>query len=113
MRKVNTGDVFKMARLLKNGDMISVIKKAYEAGREEGADSERIGINVILGILSNCTDAKIEMQIYDLISGICEKKQEDIKDQSLETTIEDIKKIVKENNIINFLNSASGLAEKI
>lgn len=113
MRKINTEDVFKMARLLKNSDVIKTVKNAYEAGKKENADSEKIGLDAAMEILISCTDPKIEAQFYDLVSGICEKKPEDIRTQSLEGTIEDIKKICQENNIGNFLKSASGLSGKI
>ena len=113
MRKINTGDVFKLARLLKKGNVTQIVKRAYEEGRKKDADKEKIGMDVILEILCNCTDNEMERLIYGLISGICEKKPEDIESQSLETTIEDIKKIVRENNVINFWKAASGLAEMI
>ena len=113
MRKISTEDVFKMARLLKNGDVIKTVKTAYEAGKKEGADSEKIGLDAAMELLISCTDAKIEAQFYDLMAGVCEKKSEDIRTQSLESTVEDIKRICQENNIVNFLRSASGLSGKI
>ncbi len=113
MRKINTGDVFKMARLLKKGDVVSTIKDAYAAGKEKDADSEKIGMDAILKIFCSCTDQSTEGQIYDLLGGICEKTSQEIQNQSLEATIEDVKRIVKENNIANFLKSASGLVGKM
>lgn len=112
MRKINTEDVFKMARLIKNGNIGQIISDAYAAGMKKDADSQQIGIKVVMDIMCSCTDAKVENQIYELIAGICEKKLEDIKTQSFETTIEDVKKIVKENNILSFFESASDLSEK-
>lgn len=112
MRKLNTGDVFKMARILKQGDVVDIIRKAYEDGRKEGADAEAMGMDVALGILCSCTNAGIENQFYELMSGICEKKPEDIQNQSLESTVEDITRIFRENNVANFLKSAAKLSEK-
>lgn len=110
MRKINTGDVFKMGRLLKNGDIMQIVKKGYEEGRKEGADKERIGLEVFMDVVCSCSDVRIEEQIYDLVGGICEKTPTDVMEQSLEVTVEDIKRIFRENNIANFLNSASDLA---
>ena len=104
MRKISTEDVFKMARLLKNGDVIRTIKTAYEAGKKEDADTEKIGLDAAMELLVSCTDAKIEAQFYELMAGICEKKPEDIRTQSLESTVEDIKKICQENNIGKILS---------
>lgn len=107
MRKLNTGDVFKAARLLKNGNIMQNIQNAYAAGKEENADPQKIGMNLIMDILCSCSDIRIEKEIYDFLGDICEKKPEDIKNQSLEATAEDIKKICQENNMANFLKAAS------
>lgn len=37
MRKINTGDVFKMGRLLKKSGVMEIVRNAYEEGRKEGA----------------------------------------------------------------------------
>ena len=113
MRKINTGDVFKMARLVKHGNIAQTVRKAYEAGKQEDADAQQIGINVAMDILCSCTEANMEKAFYEFLAGICEKKPEDIENQSLETTVEDIKRIFEENNIINFWKSASDLSGKI
>ena len=113
MRKINTGDVFKMARLIKHGNISQTVKKAFEAGKQKDADAEQIGMDVAVDILCSCTGVDMEKEFYGLLSGICEKKPEDIEKQSLEATIEDIRRIFEENNILNFLNSASNLSGKI
>lgn len=111
MRKLSTGDVFKMARLLKNGNIINHITNAYAQGRTHAADSMQIGMDLVMNILCSCTDENIENQIYEFLSGPCEKKPEDIKSQSLEATVEDIKRICEENNIINFWKAAYSSAK--
>ena len=108
MRKINTEDVFKMARLMKNGNILQAVKNAYLEGRKEDADAQQIGIGTVMDIMCSCTDARVESQFYELLGGICE-----IKTQSLEATVEDIRKIFQENNILNFLDSASSLGEMI
>lgn len=113
MRKINTEDVFKMARLMKNGNILQAVKNAYLEGRKEDADAQQIGIGTVMDIVCSCTDARVESQFYELLGGICEKKPEAIKTQSLEATVEDIRKIFQENNILNFLDSASSLGEMI
>ena len=109
MWKINTGDVFKMARLLQKGNIAGVVRNAYLEGKKEGADSEDIGINVVFDILCSCTDPSVEDQFCDLLAGICEKKKEDISNQSIETTVGDLKRICEENNMVNFFRSASAL----
>lgn len=113
MRKLNTGDVFKMARLMKNSNILEDVKKAFAAGKEEGADATQVGIDFIMKVICSCSEEKTESQLYELLAGICEKKLDEIRDQSLETTIDDIKRIFKDNDVLNFLKSASGLNGKI
>ncbi len=113
MRKINTGDVFKMGRLLKKSGVMEIVRNAYEEGRKEGADKEKIGLDAILGIVCSCSDISTEGQIYELLGGICEKDPTDVMEQPLEVTIEDISGIFRENNIANFLRSASDLAGKM
>lgn len=106
MRKINTADVFKTARFIKNANLIESIKKAYAEGKKPDADAEEVGMNAIMDILYTCCDAGTEKNFYELLAGISEKKAEEIANQSLETTIADIKKICEENDIVNFLRSA-------
>lgn len=113
MRKLNTGDVFKMARLMKNSNILGYVKKAFAAGAEEGVDETQVGIDFIVEVICSCSEEKTESQLYDLLAGICEKKPEEVQNQSLETTIEDIQRIFKENNVLNFLKSASELSRKM
>jgi hypothetical protein len=113
MRKINTGDVFKMARLLKNGNIVKNIKDAYTAGKQEGADTETVGLNAIMDIMCSCADANVEDQFYDLLGGICEKKADEVKNQSLESTIADIKKICEANDVGNFFKSAVSMNSKM
>lgn len=109
MRKINTADVFKMGRLMKNANLMESIKRAYADGKRIDANTEEVGMNAIMDIIGSCCDAGTEKNFYELLAGISEKKAEDIADQSLETTIADIKKICEENDIVNFLRSASRL----
>jgi hypothetical protein len=113
MRKLNTGDVFKMARLMKSSDILGIIKESFAKGKEEGADARQVGIDFISDVLCICSEERTEAQLYDLLGGVCEKKPDEIRDQSLETTVADIMRIIEENNVLNFLKSASRLSGKI
>lgn len=113
MRRINTGDVFKMARLLKNADVMDTVKDAYKAVGEEGADKEGIWVDTAVKVMASCTSQQAEEQFYDLMSGICENKPEDIRNRSLDGLVADIRRICEENNVANFLRSASDFAERL
>jgi hypothetical protein len=109
MRKLQTHDVFKLARIIKHAHLKESISQFIKRGKEEGANTEEIGIDVFMMIIESCGDAKLEDLLYDLLAGIAEKKQDEIKTQSLDTTIKQIQEIIKENNIVTFFNTASHL----
>lgn len=135
MRKIQTQDVFKLARIMKQTKLKEIlsdyVKKGGELGKTlsqkqtENKQEEKVkqesdevtidnvkesfGIEVAFSIMEACAETKTENLLYDLIAGIAEKKANDIKTQSLETTIEQIKQIMNENNIIAFFNTASRL----
>lgn len=117
MRKLQTQDVFKLARIIKQANMKDHITKFTQKGKtnansskeEKEKAAEEIGVDVFLAIVEACGDSKIEELLYDLIGGVAEKKPDEIKEQSLETTIEQVKQIIKENNITTFFSTASRL----
>ena len=113
MRKIITEDVFKMGRIIRDGKIADDIKNAFAAGRKEGVDAETIGIEATLDVLCSCTDTQVEKQLYELLGGICEKTPDDIRTQPLDDTINDLKAIFAENDVVNFLNTASRLSRKM
>lgn len=122
MRKINTGDVFKMARLLKNANVMDAVKDAYKASKREDvaegvhkgeAEKGGIWVDAAMKVMASCTSQQAEEQFYDLMAGICENKPEDIRNRPLDGLIEDIRRICEENNVANFLRSASDFAEKL
>ena len=122
MRKINTGDVFKMARLLKDANVMDAVKDAYKAAKKEDgakdahredADKGSIWVDAAMKVLASCTSRQAEEQFYDLMAGICENEPEDIRNRPLDGLVEDIRRICEENNVANFLRSASDFAEKL
>lgn len=128
MRKINTGDVFKMARIIKTANIRNQVVEIYSAANRPLSDDdkedenakkeieqrkEKAGIEFVMVLLEGCSEEKMESQLYDLLAGITEKKPEDIENQSLEATISDFKQIVAENNIANFIGAANRLAKNV
>lgn len=131
MRKLITSDVFKMARIIKAAQVKDAIADIFESTKGVNAgiletDSEEVkeekrkaladkqeaaGFEAIMTVFEACSTEKLENMLYELFGGITEKKPEDIARQSLETTIADIKTIVKENNIVNFFKQAGQLTK--
>lgn len=115
MRKIQTQDVFKLARVIKRANLKDEIAKVVEetnAETEKEKISERVGIRVFLTIIENCSDERTEEMIYDLFGGIAEVPANNIKSQSLDVTFDMIKQIATENNMMNFFDAAGKLQQK-
>lgn len=121
MRKLQTQDVFKFARIMKSAglkeEIRSATQKAQMAGKgltdkeeidkaKEEIQSE-IGVDILIALMDSCASKDLEEKVYDLLSGVFEVGAEDVKAMSLDTLIEKVKQLAKENNLQNFMNAAS------
>lgn len=114
MRKLQTQDVFALARIIKATDTKNDVVAAIEAGKSENADAEKIGINFFLSLVYSCGDTSVERMFYDFIGSIAEMSANDIKTMSLDALCDTFKKIVEENsNVVDFFKKAYRLANKI
>ena len=131
MRKLITSDVFKMARIIKEAGVKNAIAEIFKETRNtniviEENDSEAVkkakteainkkqeeaGFEAIMTIFESCSTEKLEKMLYEFLGGISEKKSDEVAGQTLEATIEDIKTIVSENNIVNFFKQADQLTK--
>lgn len=114
MRKINTSDVFKLARIVRKANMKEEVKKIFSQITEAKKDDSKniddvqreVGMEMIAYLIEACGDELVEKDIYGLLAGISEKKESDIKNQSIDATIEMLKQIAKENDIQNFFSVA-------
>lgn len=115
MRKINTQDTFKMARLIKHTAIKDVLMKYYEEGKGDfkQADIEKFGLRLLFEVIECVSDGNAEKDFYGLLGGICEKKPEEIQNQPIEETIADLKKIYEENDMKCFFQSVSAMISNI
>lgn len=111
MRKINTSDVFKLARILKKGNVEENIAKAIEGAdiKNKNKVSEKIGIKIMLALFESCGEPEVEPLVYELFGGIAEIEPSTIETQTFDKTIEMFKEISKENNLTSFFKQASQL----
>ena len=111
MRKINTRDVCKLARIMKKSNVEDNIAKAVE--EMEGAKgkkvSEKAGIKIMLVLFESVGDPEVEELIYDLFGGIAEVDPQDIANMPFEDTINLIKQINEQNNLKAFFKAAGRL----
>lgn len=109
MRRLQTSDVFAVARIIKYADISDDIAKAVSEGKKEGADPEAVGVNAVLSVFASCGSEKVEPLVYKLLSDVSGISVDDIKTQPIDDTILMIKEIAKENDLIDFFKKASRL----
>lgn len=118
MRKLQTQDVFKMARIIKVADLKEKISQLFAEGKKVSKDAteeekkeaqEAIGIEMFMSVLDACANEKLEKQVYDLLGGIFEMEPDKVKELSLDTMIDKIKQLVNENNMSVFFKAAGRL----
>lgn len=108
MRKLQTKDVFRFARILKRADLTNEILKITNT---EGMDAEKIGMHIISICIDGCADVNQEKAIYEFLGDITEKGAEAIESLSLDVLFEDLKTISKENDLVTFFKSAQQLTQ--
>ena len=128
MRKLNLSDVFKMGRIIKAANIKTALVNIFknvddkDAGISEDDSEEMkeqkleklresVGLEAVMTVFEACCTEQLENMIYDFLGGVTEKETEKIATQSLGTTIEDIKTIVKENNVADFFKDAGRLIQ--
>ena len=111
MRKIETHDVFKMARIIKKAGIKEEFGKIFS--KSKAADEEtakELGVEVIFSIIEACSSEELEKMLYDFVAGIAEKDAETIKRMSLDALIDTFKEMAKMNNLMTFFSTAGRLA---
>ena len=117
MRKIETHDVFRMARIIKaagiKGEIEEVLAKTKKKDDEEqDSIQESVGMKIIFCIIEACSNEKLETMLYDFVAGIAEKDAETIKHMSLDALLDVFKEMAAMNNLTTFFNTAGRLAQK-
>lgn len=104
MRELNTRDVFKFARILRDAGIISEIKRVYEIKADDKEEQATKRGEAILFSLLGVANEKVEAQIYDFLGGIYDMKPEEVGDLSIESQIEKFNQLIEKNNFTDFFS---------
>lgn len=110
MKKLNTKDVFKMARFLRNLDF----KKEAETVLREADSIDDVfsdGYALIYAIFEKIVDKNAEEQFYEFLSGPYEMTAEEVGELSIGEQIKNIKQLAKENDLKVFIQDVKKLRE--
>ena len=85
MRSLQTQDIFSLARVLKEADIVEVIKNI-----DKTQDVRQVGMSVIFEIVGNCADECCEEKIYKFLAGPFEMTEKEVRELDPEELIDKI-----------------------
>ncbi|MEG0297684.1 MAG: hypothetical protein RR620_13270 [Clostridium sp.] len=106
MRKLVFSDVFQAARLIKKVNLKDKIKNIYFDSQSmkstNDEDVAKVGFDVFYTIFEECVEKEVENLVYDLLSRPFECTSEEVKMMELNTLLDNITLLAKENDLIGF-----------
>ena len=102
MRNLQTQDIFSLARVLKEANVLEVIKNI-----DKTKDVRQVGMTVIFEVIGNCTDEQCEDKIYKFLSGPFEMTEKEVRELDPEELLDKIFEIASVGKWKSFLSKAS------
>lgn len=87
MRNLNTGDLFKAARMIKEMGIKEELK-AFAENLDDNVNQKDAGIDLLMLIFSKVTETKSEKLIYKFLAGPFEMEVEEVEKMDLFEMIE-------------------------
>lgn len=112
MRKLNTSDVFAMARVVRASGMREELRALIKRAAESGAKVEDVGIDGFLTILEALAEKKAESAIYEALSGPFEVTAQEVSVMQLDELTEKLTQLAEENDLNRFFKWLSGILGK-
>lgn len=109
MKRLETADLFKAARILKSSGLKEKIKPMLEAAAQKGADALNIGIDAVLAAVGTLAETGTEKALYDVFAGPFEKSPEEMAHLDIIELCDGIEWLWKEGNLQAFCERLSGL----
>lgn len=92
MRQLNTGDLFKAARLIRKMGIKEDLK-VFAEGINSDQKQEEVGIDLLMLIFERATDEASEQLIYEFLAGPFETTADGVKEMELFTMVENLFKV--------------------
>lgn len=105
MRKIQTQDVFKLARIIRLSGAKDELTEALKASTSSELRSSA-GLDLMMSLISACGNEEVENALYDLIGNIAEAKAGEIKTMDLDDLGTLLKDISEQNNLSRFFDLA-------
>ena len=105
MRKIQTQDVFKLARIIRLSGAKDELTEALKASTSSELSSGA-GLDLMMSLISACGNEEVENALYALIGGIAEAKPDEIMTMDLDELGALLKDISEQNNLSRFFDLA-------
>lgn len=106
MRKLSLKDTIDFVKIMNKADLKNELKSIYGDGKK-GMSQEALGYEWIVTLLFSVASEGVDNDLYALIGSVAEMPASKIATMSIEALWQNvIKEIAKENNLLNFFNTA-------
>lgn len=113
MRKLQTTDIFSLARIIRASGVRSTLKDIIvKATQSENIDIESVGIDGILATFEALAERGCEQAIYTAIASIVECEPKEIEKMPINEFVDTLTEIAKENDLKTFFDSVSAILGK-
>lgn len=116
MRKLNIKDAFTLARIIKKANIKEEIADfanriaVKKNSKDETVNTEAVGLEFVVTLLSSLSSKEIEQEIYALLADIRgDITADDVSKLSIPEVLDNVKTIIRENDIKSFFTSLSAL----
>ena len=106
MRKLKTSDVPVLCRCLKRMGAKEKFKEIAMSS-DSMADVYSRGFDLVWDLFDIATEQTGEGCIYEFLAGPFEMKPEEVRDLDLDVLLENMKQLVRENNLVAFFKFAA------
>lgn len=112
MRKLQTADVFAMARIIRASGVREDLREIVYNVAQKGLTVEAVGIDGVLVVLEACAEKKTEHVIYEALAGPFEVSPEEIAAMNLDDLCAKLQQMVQDNNLQSFFGYVSRILGK-
>lgn len=116
MRKLNIKDAFTLARIIKSADVKEEIADfanriaVKKHGKDETVNTEAVGLEFVITLLTSLSNKETEQEFYSLLADIRgDITADDVSKLSIPEVLDNVKAIIRENDIKSFFTSLSAL----
>ena len=112
MRKLNTADVFAMARIVRASGLRDDLREVILRVSEKGLSTAAVGIDGMLVVMEAVAEKKAESAIYEALAGPFEIPAADIATMELDVLLDNLKQLAEANDLKRFFDLVSRILGK-